>query len=58
MTTSELKDVLNAIVKNEVIPHLKTVSVGCIITELEERMKNVPMCATPSDTTSLVKEKQ
>ena len=48
-TTSELKDVLEAIHQDQVIPHGWTKAVGCFITELDERLKNIPMCA-PRDT--------
>lgn len=43
-TSFELKEVLEAINKEGVIPYQRTEAVGCFITHLDPSRKNVPMC--------------
>ena len=48
-TTSELEDVLAAINKGQKIIPKRTEAVGCFITPLDAKLKNVKMCSTPEE---------
>lgn len=45
-TTAELEDVLKAIQSNKAVEVTNTQAIGCFITPLDSRLKNIKMCKT------------